>query len=374
MLSGQLGIRLIIRVGKTVPVPIPYDVSKAFLQAEVNASAKELDGFQITFTLGKEKNGEYTLLKRGLFDPGNRIVMGVLFGLSPKPLIDGIIHHHQFFPGDDPGTARLTLSGRSVGAMLDLTEKDHPGINQADSSIVENILNKYLQYFTLPHKIPKATRKPSESEHISWQHETDLTYIRRLAERNGFVFYIDPCEIGVNIAYWGPENRIGLPQCPLTINMGPSSNVSSHNFVNDGLASLTAEGSLLDPISKKSVRIPQVPISIQPPLVRTTSSSRRTKRLRCTANQTMDLAMTTSGAVSAGAPPSVSFEGEINTLRYGHILRPGRLVGVRGAGQSFDGNYYVENVRYRIQPGEFTQHFKISRGGTGTLSLVVKTC
>ena len=28
-----------------------------------------------------------------------------------------------------------------------------------------------------------------------------------MAERNGFVFYIEPLTFGVNTAYWGPENR-----------------------------------------------------------------------------------------------------------------------------------------------------------------------
>ena len=57
--------------------------------------------------------------------------------------------------------------------------------------------------------------------------------------------------------------------------------------------------------------------------------------------------------------------------RYGDILRPRRLVGVRGAGWMFDGFYYVSNVTHRIKKGEYTQSFTLKREGFGAISPVV---
>jgi hypothetical protein len=48
-------------------------------------------------------------------------------------------------------------------------------------------------------------------------------------------------------------------------------------------------------------------------------------------------------------------------LRYGHILKARRLVGVRGVGFAFDGLYYVKEVTHKIKRGEYKQSFTLSR-------------
>jgi hypothetical protein len=71
-----------------------------------------------------------------------------------------------------------------------------------------------------------------------------------------------------------------------------------------------------------------------------------------------------------GAPEPVTAEGELDTIRYGGVLRAHRIVAVRGVGRSFNGRYFVERVTHRIQRGIYTQTFKLSREGTGALSPV----
>jgi len=81
-----------------------------------------------------------------------------------------------------------------------------------------------------------TTDTPSETERIPRQDETDLQFIQRLAQRNGFVFYIEPVTMGVNKAYWGPQNRAGPSQAALTHDMGSATNVKSLRLMNDALA------------------------------------------------------------------------------------------------------------------------------------------
>jgi len=45
------------------------------------------------------------------------------------------------------------------------------------------------------------------------------------------------------------------------------------------------------------------------------------------------------------------------------VLQARRLVGVRGAGPSFDGLYYVKSVTHNIKRGEYKQSFTLSRNG-----------
>jgi hypothetical protein len=48
-------------------------------------------------------------------------------------------------------------------------------------------------------------------------------------------------------------------------------------------------------------------------------------------------------------------------LRYGQLLQCRRLVGVRGAGPAYDGEYAVKSVTTTLKPGEFKQRFTLSR-------------
>ena len=68
----------------------------------------------------------------------------------------------------------------------------------------------------------------------------------------------------------------------------------------------------------------------------------------------------------------VKGEGELDTARYGSVLRARRPVGVRGCGLSYDGNYYVRGVTHTIARGAYTQNFTLGREGTGALLPVVR--
>jgi hypothetical protein len=94
--------------------------------------------------------------------------------------------------------------------------------------------------------------------------------------------------------------------------------------------------------------------------------------MRDTSNQNPAQAATSALARATNSPDAVRGEGEIDTVRYGHVLRARKLVGVRGAGLSYDGNYYVRRVTHNISRGDYKQSFTVSREGTGaTLPVVI---
>jgi hypothetical protein len=59
-------------------------------------------------------------------------------------------------------------------------------------------------------------------------------------------------------------------------------------------------------------------------------------------------------------------EGELDGAVYGAVLRPRGLVGMRGAGWTYDGLWYVRKVVHEIAPGSWTQKFTIAREGYGS--------
>jgi hypothetical protein len=310
-------------------------------------------------------------MKSGAIDPFTRVGIGLLVGATPVVLLSGVITHHQMALGE-PGQSTLTVTGDDLTALMDTNETTRPFSNQSDSAMVDQILLNHVQDgIQPPHAVTPTTQVRSETEYVPWQAETDLAFVRRLAKENGFVFYLEPTIPGESRAYWGPAIRTGVPQPALTMNMGASTNVKSLSFTEDTLAPVGVSGRFVEPTSKMIFPIPDLPSLRMPPLAAAPAEVRRKEVSRSTAHQNLrDAAQRVLSAVM-NAPDAVTGTGEVETVRYGHVLRPRQLVGVRGAGFSYDGVYYVRKVTHALARGTYSQRFTISREGRGALLPVV---
>lgn len=370
MLIDQLGIRLILWLGKTVPLPASPALLDALVSAQVTSDDEQGDGFQIVFAMDKSLGVEYDLLLGGALDTFNRVIIGALVGGVPEVLIDGIITHHQVTPGGETSGPTLTVTGKDVSVMLDLEEVNKRYPNQPDSVIALQRIAGYAQYGLVPAVAP-TTDVPIELERIPRQHETDFQFLKRMAKRNGYVFYVEPVTFGVNKAYWGPKLRTGVPQSALTTNMGPATNVESLSFSQDPLAPVGTKGTIVEPILGLTLPIPSLPSLSVPPLALAPMQPKRTTLFRDTAKKNPGTAAVTAVAAATNTPDGVQGSGTLRSAKYGGVLRARGLVGVRGVGFTYDGLYYVKNVTHSITRGEYTQSFTISREGTGPLLPVV---
>ena len=366
LVTRLLGARLVLLVGETVPLPAPREVTAALQSVEVTSDDRTGDGFQLTLKVAKDAGGDYGLVRSRTFDPFRRVIVGVAFGAIPDVLIDGVVTHQQLVPSDEPGASTLSVTGRDVSTMLDLEEKNDEYPNQPDSVIVTRVVAGYAQYGLLPLTTPTVDF-PIFLQRIPRQQETDLQFVNRLARRNGYVFYVEPLTLGVNRAYFGPENRLGIPQSALNVNFGPSTNVTSISFSQDGLAPVSTSGTFVEPFSKTSLPIPALPPLKVPPLALSPTRARRTRVTRDTAQAGPVQAGLSVLSSMANAADPVTAEGEVDSVRYSRALRARRLVGVRGVGLTHDGLWYVRRVTHRIDQSGYTQRFGLSRDGTGTL-------
>src|SRR5206468_9793074 len=140
-------------------------------------------------------------------------------------------------------------------------------------------------------------------------------------------------------------------------NRGSAPNLKALRFSNDALAAAGAKGSFVEPITKISIPIPPLPSLRLPPLAASSGSPRRTTRLRGSARQNPAQAALSAVSAVTNAPEPVTGDGEVDSVRYGAVLRARGLVGVRGAGIAYDGNYYIRRVTHVIEPGRYTQRF-----------------
>ncbi|MFO7540427.1 MAG: hypothetical protein R6X32_20500 [Chloroflexota bacterium] len=365
------GIRLQLLIGPTVPLPAPYPVMSAFVSLDVTNRDRERDGFQMTFTLGKNTPLGYGLLQSGIFKPGNRVIIGVVINVLPQVLIDGIITHHQVMPSNQAGESRLIVTGEDITLKLDLEEKSETFPNQSDSVIAMRLLAEYADLGLVPQVTP-TTDFPIEIDRVPNQQGTDLAYLRQLAQRNGFVFYVEPTAVpGLNTAYWGLENRLGLPQPPLSLNMGSETNVDNPiNFTHNALGPAAPMITIVEPNSRMPITIP-LPTGLQPPLARQPSVPLRRTIDRSSASLSPTQAAQRILAATGQTADAVTASGEVDAVRYGRALRSRRLVSVRGVGDDFGGFYYVKEVTHQISVGQYRQRFTLTREGTGALTPIV---
>src|SRR6266446_2575921 len=144
------GVRLQLMIGPTVPLPVGSEVVDAISSLEVTNTDSGRDGFQMSFTLGKELPMDYGLLLENYFEPPNRVIIIVIIGGLSQVLIDGIITNHQIAPSNTPGGSTLVVTGEDISLQLDLEDKNETFKNQSDSEIVTTILRDYLTYGLTP--------------------------------------------------------------------------------------------------------------------------------------------------------------------------------------------------------------------------------
>ncbi|QSJ19378.1 hypothetical protein JYQ62_12030 [Nostoc sp. UHCC 0702] len=372
------GFYLTLLMGPTIPAPAPRPVIEALNSVQVTITSGQRNGFQLSFNLSKKSLINQVLLPSGLFDPKIRVIIVVTVNGIPNVLIDGIIIRQELAPSNELGQSTLTVTGEDLSLLMDLvkppTAIPYPALTA--ELIVGVILAKYALYGIIPFFVPSLFPNPKlPIQQIPSQQDTDLNYINELAKNNGYVFYIEPGPApGANIAYWGPEIRIGVPQPALNINMDAHTNVDSLSFSLDGSSREQVAIKVQEPITKLSIPIPLPDISLlSPPLALKQAPALKYKFLEGAAKLSPPEAAAQALSEANKSADAVTASGQLSVSRYGRILKARQLVGVRGAGVAYDGLYYVKSVTHNlnVKNGEYKQSFTMARNGLISLTPVV---
>ena len=369
-----LGGYLTLLVGPTVPIPAPEILTKVIEQVSVTESDSGRSGFQVTFAVGRDSlTGavDYLPLITQLVKVGHRVIVMAVINARPHVLIDGIVTNLQMSPGQVPGASRLTITGTDVSALMELFEFKLPQPAMRDQDIVMVALAKYAA-FIQPMVLPAIDDFPiPPTERVRTFDGTDHAMIEALAAKHGYVFYVKPGPVpGINIGYWGPP--IPTPpilQPALTIRMGRATNVNSLSFTIDGdKPVIIAGGTLQEKNSQAPVPVFGVPA---PPLLSTVKASLASApyikvKMHSTdeGGDVVSAIARASAEMFKGEMSAVTASGDLDVGRYGTVLRARQLVGVRGAGLTFDGAWYCNSVSHSISRGKYTQSFQLQRDGT----------
>lgn len=362
------GINLTLMIGPAVPVPVSREVLDALQSVEVTTTAGSHSGFKLEFTLSTSSPLQTIfLLAGGAAIPLIRVVVVVTVNGAPEVLIDGVMTHHEIGPGADPRHATLTVIGEDLSRVMDYI--DFSGIPYPAlpaEGRVALILLKYAIFGCVPLVIPSVMLDVDiPISRIPRQQGTDLSYVSCLADRVGYVFYLEPGPVpGASIAYWGPDIRIGVPQPALNLDMDAHTNVGSMSFRFDNTHRAMPVIYIVEPITKAPIPIPIPNVTpLSPPLGAVPPIPNRFEPIEGTSKLSPLQAAAIGLAKAAKSADAVTASGGLDVLRYGRVLKARRLVGVRGAGMAFDGLYFVKSVTHKIKRGDYKQDFTLVRNG-----------
>ncbi|MFI2211448.1 hypothetical protein [Streptomyces sp. NPDC020141] len=359
-------IHLLLRMGSGLPRPVPRAVGEALLSAQITSTAGERSGFQLAFDLTKKGAIVQRLLPEGFFDPRTRVVVSTVIRGTTTVLLDGLIVRQEVGASNQPGRSTLTVTGEDLTLLMDLEERTDRFPNLSPAQRVSRLLARYVEYGIRPEVVPEQIAQPPRQElRVDCQTGTDLGYINELARANGYTFYLEPGPVpGRSLAYWGPQRRLGRRQHALNVNMDAQSTVDQLTFAYDGAAREEPQARWQDPRSRESTLLPQPDIGpLRPPLGLRASPALKRRRLPGTAKKGLEQARAEALARAATSADAVSGSGSLDVGRHGYVLRPRELVGVRGAGVTYDGDYYVSSVTHHLTPGSYRQNFTLSREG-----------
>jgi len=376
-----LGVHLTVLAGATVPTPLPPDVTSRLRSVTVTESDEARSAFTITLDAGRSGPTavfDTPLLTTSPLRANARVVLLLTMGALPQVLLDGIVTETELTPGSASQHAELRVTGHDVSLLLDRHEVTTEHIGLDDALQVQAIALPYLARGLVAQVIPPPVLDPPlPIERTPTQQATDYAHLQALAAHHGYVCYISPGPVpGLSTLYWGPPVRVGLPQKALSVDLGPDTNVTgSPTFREDVLGPELVEGQVQD--SRLGSVVPLRTVgSLRPPLAALPvwavhQADVRTRQFRDT-GLPATTALARAQAMTDRSVNCVTAQGSLDGGSYGAVLRPRGLVGLRGAGWSNDGLWYVQQVVHHVQPGGYTADFTLAREGYGATVPVVR--
>jgi len=366
------GIQMTLLIGPVIPVPAPRVVMDALDNVEVRTAAGSPSGFQLTFNFSARSDLNTIFVIAGAQNTGPatpplRVMLVVTLNGTPQPLFDGVMTNVAVRGGSGGAPGTVTVTGEDVTKVMDMI--DFSGLPFPALPIearVALLCAKYAPFGVIPLVVPVLFPDiPIPVDRIPAQQGTDLRYIQQLADEVGYVFYVEAGPVpGTNVAYFGPEIKLGVPQPALNIDMDALTNVESLSFSFDPTKGVLPIVFIQNQLTRIPIPIPIPNLNpLQPPLGVLSSPLANVKFMKDTAKLNPMQAISAGLAEAKKSQDSVTAHGSLDVLRYGRPLKARQLVGVRGAGVAYDGLYFVERVTSTLKRGEFKQSFDLSRNG-----------
>ena len=357
----------------------------------VEEGGDEAGTAHLRVALRRNDDGSWTYLDDDRFAPftamsasigftsggGVAAALGALGGSSGndglEPVFSGYVTDVEVHFDAEPGESAIEISCTDTSALMGLEDKIATWPNLSDSDIVTQIVSAY----GVDVQADSTSPVHQDTTTTTVQRATDLQFVRMLARRNGLEFYFETDKTSGSVkAYFKAPALQGTPQPDLAIAFDDDTNLSAfaaHVIAQRPLNAKTSqvdvaggstnEASVSDTVLDK-LGASDLAALVGGPVGSLTTPKDAPAQILVLGAPTSDQGelQAIAQAVRDEAGWFIEAHGDINADAYQTVLRPHRLVLVKGAGTQYSGKYYVTHVAHTISPaGEYTQSFRARR-------------
>lgn len=351
-----MGLGISIRVNGA-----PDETTAGAASVEVTERLGQPTYYRLDYSLDIAE-GDFPLLKEGSFGPGSEVSVLVPTSTATECLVNGPVYGQDIhFEQGGAGSSLVVLGADSLITM-DREDKAVAWSDLTDSAAVTSILS---QAGFVP-DVETTQSGHFELKHTLIQRETDLAFVRRLARRNGTLFWLSCDELGVETAHFKRPVLEGEAACELVINLtNPKSNVMSLEICFDVERPTKAEAAEMDLNTKSDISgtIERSPLTaLGGTGLADIVSDPRVAHVRAPVDDSGDLQARSEGAV-IDASFFVRASGATTLSALGKVLRAHTLVNLRGVGSRHSGLWFCSAVRHVIDSSEHRMEFELIRNG-----------
>lgn len=331
---------------------------------EVRRSVKRDSKLRLVLTMAVDEQGRgWTTVDDRTFTLDTEIAVLVSTdGVVSKPLVKAWPIAIEPARSATPGESEVEVVAQDAHIRLRSKERTHAWRNASDSTVATTITK---QGGLIP-DVEDTRNQRDEAAITAMQHGSDSDFVGRLADRNGYEYWVEPTLPGLpDRLHFHPARYKQASQGVLNVNLGQATNVADFRVNRDHSLPLSASIRTVDPNTLEVVHA----LSSRP-----TETSLGTSRTHRSGEDTIlpsegmrdpgEAQRLVEARVNEGAR-NVTATGVCSALRYGKLLNVGEPVSVRGAGQEDSGTYYVTDVTYMLTPDDIRQWFTLYRNATG---------
>lgn len=362
---GRSGIGFQIQTTISIKGEPAPDLFPNLLEMEVEEDHHLADVFRIRLAILQQPGEEpWLFLDDERIRLWNTVKISVTLSEEEEvELIDGYIT--QIKPHIDPDESKCSVEiwGMDASVLMSLEEKIKDWPKKKDSDIAEKIFKSYSL------AVDSDTVENTEIVHDDKvatiiQRETDIQFLKRLAQRNGYECYV--------------KGKTGYFRKPILDKNKKQPVLAAHFGEETNLMKFDAKLNAQRPISRVEMhQIDTIGKKIDDAEITKTSHDQlgRDGALSISPPNSIQSRLFMKHAVATGKPEMKRFceaifdeaqwliaaNGEIDSVAYGAVLQAKNLVPIKGVGETFSGLYYVTSVKHVFNTERYVQRFTARR-------------
>jgi phage protein D len=330
---------------------------------EVHECVGEPTSFRLNYVIDIQE-GNLPLLKENDLSAGSEITILVPTTEGVTALVKGSVRGQQIHLEHGGEGSVLDVLGADSTLAMDREDKAHVWPDVTDSQIARTILQQ--QGFN-DLDVQDTPASHPENKHALVQRDTDLAFVRRLAARNGFLFWVTyDATTKSETAHFKRPPLDSAPAAELIINLTePRANLDALDVTWDAEAPSSADAGEVDLNSGSDID-GSVSVSPLTSLAATRfaaiGASPRSLHLSVPVDDAGDLQARSEGAL-IDAEWFIRARGQTSMHALGKVLRAYTVVKLRGAGARHSGKWFCHSVRHYIDAAEHRMEFELIRNG-----------